>query len=46
MSNILEFVPNFSEGRDAAVVDAIVSAMAAADGAKVLAREMDGSHNR
>lgn len=46
MTRLLEFVPNFSEGRDAAVVDAITAAMAAAPGARVLAREMDGSHNR
>lgn len=46
MSKLLEFVPNFSEGRSAAVVDAIVAAMAQVPGAKVLAREMDQSHNR
>lgn len=46
MSRLLEFVPNFSEGRDAAVVDAIVAAMAAVPDARVLAREMDQSHNR
>ena len=41
MSKLLEFVPNFSEGRDAAVVDAIVAAMAATPQVKVLAR-LDG----
>jgi glutamate formiminotransferase len=46
MTRLLEFVPNFSEGRDAAVVDAIVADMQAVDGAKVLAREMDKDHNR
>lgn len=43
---LLEFVPNFSEGRDASVVDAITKAMAAVPHAKVLGREMDQSHNR
>ncbi|MEQ1633817.1 MAG: glutamate formimidoyltransferase [Planctomycetota bacterium] len=43
---LLEFVPNFSEGRNAAVVDAITTAMAAVPHAKVLGREMDQSHNR
>lgn len=46
MTRLLEFVPNFSEGRDAAKVDRIVAAMAAVQGAKVLGREMDQSHNR
>jgi glutamate formiminotransferase len=45
-SPLLEFIPNFSEGRNAAVVDAIVAAMAAVPFAKVLGREMDQSHNR
>lgn len=45
-SPLLEFVPNFSEGRNAAVVDAIVAAMAAVKGAEVLGQEMDQSHNR
>lgn len=45
-SPLLEFVPNFSDGRNAAVVDAIVAAMAAVKGAKVLGQEMDQSHNR
>lgn len=45
-SPLLEFVPNFSEGRNAAVVDAIVAAMAAVKGAKVIGQEMDQSHNR
>ena len=45
-SPLLEFVPNFSEGKNASVVDAIVAAMAAVPGAKVLGKEMDQSHNR
>lgn len=46
MQKLLEFVPNFSEGRDRAVVDALVAAMAEVPGAKVLGQEMDGSHHR
>jgi len=42
---VLEAVPNFSEGRDARVVDAIVEAIAAA-GADVLDRTMDPDHHR
>ncbi len=43
---LLEFVPNFSEGRDAAKVDALVAAMTAIDGAVCLARELDAAHHR
>ncbi len=45
MDRIVECVPNFSEGRRAEVVDAIVRAMAIA-GVKILDREMDADHNR
>jgi glutamate formiminotransferase/formiminotetrahydrofolate cyclodeaminase len=45
MSTLVECVPNFSEGRDAAKVDAIVAAMKR-DGVYVLDREMDADHNR
>ena len=45
MSTLVECVPNFSEGRDAAKVDAIVQAMAI-DGVALLDREMDADHNR
>lgn len=44
-STIVECVPNFSEGRDAAKVDAIVEAIRAAGGA-ILHRTMDPDHNR
>ncbi len=44
-STIVECVPNFSEGRDAAKVDAIVEAMKI-PGVFVLDREMDADHNR
>jgi glutamate formiminotransferase/formiminotetrahydrofolate cyclodeaminase len=46
MKPIVECVPNFSEGRDPAVLDAIVSAMTAVPGVTLLGREMDASHNR
>jgi len=45
MSTLVECVPNFSEGRDKAKVDAIVEAMKT-DGVYLLDREMDGDHNR
>jgi glutamate formiminotransferase/formiminotetrahydrofolate cyclodeaminase len=46
MKRLIECVPNFSEGRDAAKVDAIVAAMSAVPGVFVLDREMDADHNR
>jgi glutamate formiminotransferase / formiminotetrahydrofolate cyclodeaminase len=45
MSTLVECVPNFSEGRDKAKVDAIVEAMKR-DGVYLLDREMDADHNR
>jgi glutamate formiminotransferase / formiminotetrahydrofolate cyclodeaminase len=45
MSTLIECVPNFSEGRDKAKVDAIVAAMKM-DGVYLLDREMDADHNR
>ena len=45
MSTLVECVPNFSEGRDAAKVDAILAAMKL-DGVYLLDREMDCDHNR
>src|SRR5215510_8075810 len=45
MSTLVECVPNFSEGRDKAKVDAIVDAMKI-DGVYLLDREMDSDHNR
>jgi glutamate formiminotransferase/formiminotetrahydrofolate cyclodeaminase len=46
MNRLIECVPNFSEGRDAAKVDAIVAAMSKVPGVYVLDREMDADHNR
>jgi glutamate formiminotransferase / formiminotetrahydrofolate cyclodeaminase len=45
MSTLVECVPNFSEGRDRAKVDAIVEAMKI-NGVYLLDREMDADHNR
>jgi len=44
-NTLVECVPNFSEGRDAAKVDAIVEAMKI-PGVYLLDREMDADHNR
>src|ERR1700684_2001364 len=46
MKRLIECVPNFSEGRDPAKVDAIVASMSAVTGVYVLDREMDADHNR
>ncbi len=46
MKQIVECVPNFSEGRDAEIVRAIVDAVAAVPGVKVLDRTSDPDHNR
>ncbi|MGO9123487.1 MAG: glutamate formimidoyltransferase [Terriglobales bacterium] len=45
MSTLVECVPNFSEGRDKAKVDAILDAMKM-EGVYLLDREMDADHNR
>jgi glutamate formiminotransferase len=44
-NTLVECVPNFSEGRDASKVDAIVEAMKI-PGVYLLDREMDSDHNR
>ena len=44
-TTLVECVPNFSEGRDPAIVDAIVQAMLV-PGVYLLDREMDADHNR
>src|ERR1700746_3388187 len=46
MKRLIESVPNFSEGRDPAKVDAIVRARSSVAGVYVLDREMDADHNR
>src|SRR5437868_12455566 len=44
-TTLVECVPNFSEGRDKAKIDAIIEAMKI-DGVYLLDREMDADHNR
>jgi glutamate formiminotransferase len=46
LREIVECVPNFSEGRQPEVVDAIVAAATGAGAVKVLDREMDANHHR
>jgi glutamate formiminotransferase/formiminotetrahydrofolate cyclodeaminase len=46
MKRIVECVPNFSEGRDQAKIDAIVAAMREVSGVYLLDRESDADHNR
>ncbi|MGB8323278.1 MAG: glutamate formimidoyltransferase [Candidatus Acidiferrum sp.] len=46
MKRLIECVPNFSEGRNRANVDAIIQAMSAVPGVYVLDHEMDADHNR
>jgi glutamate formiminotransferase len=43
---LIECVPNFSEGHDAAVVRAIEDAIASAPGVLMLRAELDADHNR
>ncbi len=46
MGKFVECVPNFSEGKDAAKIDAIVKAAAAVPGVLILDVEKDADHNR
>lgn len=46
MKRLIECVPNFSEGRDPAKVDALVQAMSSVPRVHILDREMDADHNR
>lgn len=46
MNKIVECIPNFSEGRDAAKVDAIAAAVSAVPRVVVLDRTMDADHHR
>ena len=46
MKRIVECVPNYSEGRDKSVIDAIVAAIAAVDGVKVLNVDPGEATNR
>ena len=46
MKRLIECVPNFSEGRDAAKVDTLIQTMSKVPGVWVLDHEMDADHNR
>src|SRR6516225_3106986 len=46
MRRLVECVPNFSEGRDQAKIDAIEAAIREVSGAYVLDRTSDADHNR
>ena len=46
MKTIVECVPNFSEGRDAAKIEAIVEAIRSVPGVAILDCQMDADHNR
>jgi glutamate formiminotransferase len=46
MAEIVECVPNFSEGRRKEVVDAITAAIGSVPGVRLLDQEMDANHNR
>ena len=46
MRQLVECVPNFSEGRDLAKVDSIVDAMLGVSGVFLLDRSSDSDHNR
>jgi glutamate formiminotransferase/formiminotetrahydrofolate cyclodeaminase len=46
MKQLVECVPNFSEGRQVAKVDAIVKAICSVPGVVLLKRESDADHNR
>jgi len=46
MQTIVECVPNFSEGRDASKIEAIIRALLAGPNVYLLDQEMDADHNR
>src|SRR5438046_10039293 len=46
MADIVECVPNFSEGRRKEVVDAIAKSIASVPGVRLLDTDMDPDHNR
>ena len=43
---MIECVPNFSEGRQPEVIDAIANQISSKHGIKLLSKEMDANHNR
>lgn len=46
MARLVECVPNFSEGRDVGVVEAIVQEICSVEGVTLLDKEMNADHNR
>ena len=46
MKPLVECVPNFSEGRNSGIVEAIAAGIAAVDGVHLAGLEMDADHNR
>ncbi len=46
MAQLVEVVPNFSEGRRPEVIDEIIKEITSVDGITLLDKEMDASHNR
>jgi glutamate formiminotransferase/formiminotetrahydrofolate cyclodeaminase len=46
MDRIVECVPNFSEGRNAATIEALLAAIRSVSGAVLLDRQSDADHNR
>jgi glutamate formiminotransferase/formiminotetrahydrofolate cyclodeaminase len=46
VARLVECVPNFSEGKDAAVVDAICAEITSVEGVRLLDKEMNADHNR
>jgi len=46
MNQLIECIPNFSEGRRSEVIDRIVAAITAVQGARLLDRSSDLDHNR
>ena len=46
MAQIVECVPNFSEGRRPEVIDKILETITSVEGITLLDKEMDASHNR
>lgn len=46
MKPLVECVPNFSEGRDSGIVEAIAASIATVDGVHLAGLEMDSDHNR
>lgn len=46
MAKIVEFIPNFSEGRRQDVIDAISDAARSVDGVKLINVNVEASYNR